>query len=120
MNKHSIIFNEKKSKLLKEEEELKKALEAESESVENSIVEFAKWLAISGLIAGIFYGIYKLVSGKKETDISLEKGGKKEKKPENPFVKNLTEKLTDQIAVTVTGFLSNYLSKLQESAKKRS
>lgn len=120
MNKHSNVFEERKEKLLKEEEELRKALESESVEAEKSIVTFLKWMGISTGIVLLFYGISSLFK-KKKKEKSIGKKKKSENRPEkSAFFKQMGERISDQMATVLTSYLSEYLTRFRENIKTKS
>lgn len=116
MSKHSQSFENRKAQLQKEEEELKKALELESDEAEKNLKNGLKWIGISVLTVGVIYGISRAFRSKNEDlDLDLDKKEKKNTRTVNKtLLSTLLEKSSDQLIALGTGLIASYISRLQE------
>lgn len=125
MNKHSKAFLDKKESLKQKEDELRDLLNKESDEAEHQIMNYLKVMAALAAGATIFYGINRLLSGKKSTRDHKRNTYYKEERPgrksNRATLRNqLLSKLSEQMVSSLTSFVTGYLARLQEEKKKAS
>jgi hypothetical protein len=122
MNKHSKAFIERQQSLKNKENEIRDLINKESDEAEEQLLNYLKLVGIAAAGAALFYGISKLIKGKKKKEkedfVFTRKKQQSQPTRQSGLKDQIISKLSDQLVASLASFVTGYLTRIQEDHKK--